>query len=224
MNLRLLAAVPAVILAACAATPQQPTAEGLVRTSSSQLDELYLRPNADIASYARVLVDPVPVALRSDWAMQSNAYEYRVQPKYPHYSDADRLKQEMADLMRTDITEALRTAGYEPVGAAGAGVVRVSVAINELFVNAPDRLSPWTTRSATRDAGQAKLSLEARDSVSGQALARIEHFGLAREAMRANAADDVSNRMWFDVMFRRFASHCVAAFGSARRSAVASAH
>jgi hypothetical protein len=216
MRLRLLAAVPAVILAACAAAPELPNAEGLVRTPSSQLDQLYLRPNADIASYTRVLVDPVQVGLRDDWATQSNAYNYRVQPKYPHYTDADRLKQEMAELMHADVTEAFRTAGYEAVGIAGPGVVRVAVAVNELFVNAPDRLSPWTTRTATRDAGQARLSLEARDSVSGTVLGRIEHFGLAREALLANAADDVSNRMWFDVMFRRFASNCVAVFGNAR--------
>jgi len=120
--------------------------------------------------------------------------------------------------MQADLADAFRAAGYEPVAVAGPGVLRVSAKVDELFVNAPERL--FTARQATRDAGQAKLSLEVRDSVSGMVLARVEHFVIAREALRVNPADDVSNRMWMDVAFRRFASNCVGAFGAARRTAV----
>lgn len=217
MKLRLLAALPALALAACAATPEQPTAEGLVRSPSSQLDQLYLRPDADLPRHNKVVLDSVPVALRTDWIEQRHAYN-RFQPMHPPIIDAERVKKDMADLMQADLAEAFRTAGYEPVALAGPGVLRVSARVDELFVNAPER--EFTARQATRDAGQAKLSLEVRDSVSGTLLARVEHFVIAREALRANPADDVSNRMWMDVAFRRFASSCVGAFGAARRTAV----
>jgi hypothetical protein len=217
MNLHLLAALPVLILAACAGTPAQPTAEGLVRSPSSQLDQLYLRPDADLPRYNKVVLESVPVALRTDWVEQRHAYN-RLQPMYPPVIDADRVKKDMADLMQADLAEAFKAAGYEPVALAGPGVLRVSAKVDDLFVNAPERIH--VARQATRDAGQARLSLEVRDSVSGLVLARIEHFVIAREALRANAADDVSSRMWFDVVFRRFASNCVDAFGAARRTAV----
>jgi hypothetical protein len=217
MKLRLPAVLAVVVLAACAATPEQPTAEGLVRSPSSQLDQVYVRPNADLPRYNKVVLGPVPVALRSDWIEQRHAYN-GFQPMYPPVIDAEGVKKEMADLMQADVAEAFRAAGYETVALAGPGVLRASAKVDDLFINAPERL--FVARQATRDAGQAKLSLEVRDSVSGLVLARVEHFAIAREALRANPADDVSNRMWLDVAFRRFAAHSVGAFGNARRTAV----
>lgn len=216
MQLRLLA-VPAVLaIAACAAVPQQPTAEGLVRMPSSQLDQLLVRPDADLPAYTKVVFDPVPVALSTHW--ESNAYSRP--PMYPPYTSADRLKQDMAQLMESDLADAFRRAGYEPVGFAGPGVMRVSVKVNELFVAAPERMSAWSTHTATRDAGQAKLSLEARDSTTDLLLARVDHFVLGRKALSAASGSDVSTRMWFDTAFRRFSENCVDAFGAARRSAL----
>jgi hypothetical protein len=209
--------VVALLLAACAAAPGKPDSQGLMRTPSSQLDELYLRPYGDLNGYGRVLLDPVPVALHPDGLAQRNAYN-RIQPMYAPYADAESVTRDMAQLMHEDFAEALRAGGYELVSFAGPGVMRISVSVREVYVNAPERES--VTRAATRDAGQAKLSLEARDSQSGALLARIEHFGLAREVGRANPADDVSNRMWFDVLFRRFAANCVAALAKAQRTGV----
>jgi hypothetical protein len=204
-------------LAACAGAPGRPDSEGLVRAPSSQLDEFYLRPNVDLPAYGKVVLDPVPVAVHPDGLAQRNAYN-RAGPMSVPYTDADTLGREMAQLMQGDFADALRAGGYQLVSAPGPGVMRISVNVRELYVNAPERES--VTRAATREAGQAKLSLQARDSETGALLARIEHFGLAREVGRANAADDVSNRMWFDVLFRRFAANCVAAFGHPRRGAL----
>jgi hypothetical protein len=181
-----------------------------MRASSSQLDELYLRPSAQPSSYRKVLIEPVPVALRSDWLKQSHAYN-RIQSLYPPYTDAERVTREMSELVQADLAEAFRAGGYEVVAAPGPGVLRVSASVSELFINAPDRLSPWLTRTLTRDAGQARLSLEARDAASGLLLARAVHLGIAREVSRVNSGDDVSNRMWFDALFRRWASSCVSA-------------
>ena len=56
--------------AAFAAEPQaasEAVREGLVAVQSRNLDELYLRPNADLAAYRKVLIDPVRAEIRSDW-------------------------------------------------------------------------------------------------------------------------------------------------------------
>src|SRR5437016_14043478 len=61
--------------AACAAEPQaasEAAREGLVAVHSRNLDELYLRPNADLAAYRKVLIDPVRAEIRSDWQRNLN--------------------------------------------------------------------------------------------------------------------------------------------------------
>ena len=108
--------------------------------------------------------------------------------------------------------EAERALAQARAAAPEPGVLRVSPSVAELYVYAPDRLSPWRTRNFTRDAGQAILYLEARDAVSGAVLGRVVHRGIAREVNRINVTDHVSNHFWFDTMFRRWAENCVAEF------------
>src|SRR5438874_13806757 len=69
------------LAAAGCATPEGATPvtkEGLVPVHSANVDELYLRPNADLSGYRRVLIEPGSVAFRSDWLTQRHAY-YRIQ-------------------------------------------------------------------------------------------------------------------------------------------------
>jgi hypothetical protein len=40
----------------------------------------------------------------------------------------------------------------------------------------------------------------------------VVHRGTAREIGRINAANDVSNRFWFDTLFRRWTADCIAEF------------
>ncbi|HYS76842.1 MAG TPA: hypothetical protein VEM38_12185, partial [Burkholderiales bacterium] len=94
--------------------------------------------------------------------------------------------------------------------------LRLSASIADLYVNGPDRYSPWTVKTFTRDAGQATLVLEARDAVTGTLLARVVHHGIAREISRINMAGDVSNRFWFETLFRRWTADCIAEFEAGR--------
>jgi len=43
-------------------------ADGLVRVNVSGIDEVYARPKADLRVYDKVMVDPIEVAFRKDWA------------------------------------------------------------------------------------------------------------------------------------------------------------
>jgi hypothetical protein len=212
MNLRALLVFSVLTLTAagCAAPPKTPAQDGLVALHSYNVDELYVRPNADLSGYRKVLIDPIPVELRSDWLNQRHAYNRIQAPSVYPYVDGARLTKEAAASVESSLVQAFKARGYEIAAQPEPGVLRVSARVTELFVNAPDRLSPWRTRNFTRDAGQATLSLEARDAVSGTVLARVVHRGIAREISRINLADDVSNLMWFDTMFRRWAANSVA--------------
>ena len=203
--------------AACAAGPQAPgqvTGEGLVAVQSRQLDELYLRPNADLAGYRKVLIDPVRAEIRSDW--QKNLNYTRNVSRWVGPEDAKRMAAEAASSLESAMAETFKARGYEITTAPEPGVLRLSARIADLYVNAPDRYSPWTVKTFTRDAGQATLMLEARDAVTGALLARVVHHGTAREISRINPASDVSNRFWFDTLFRRWTADCIAEFEAGR--------
>ena len=219
MNLQTLfiVCVAAIGGAACAAGPQAPgqvTGEGLVAVQSRQLDELYLRPNADLAAYRKVLIDPVRAEIRSDW--QKNLNYTRNVSRWVGPDDARRIAADVASSLENVIAETYKARGYEIAAAPEPGVLRFSASIADLYVNAPDRYSAWTTKTFTRDAGQATLVLEARDAVSGTLLARVVHHGIAREISRINTATDVTNRFWFDTLFRRWTADCIAEFEAGR--------
>jgi hypothetical protein len=219
MNLQTLFIVCVAVLggAACAAEPQaasQPAGEGLVAVQSRNLDELYLRPNVDLAGYRKVLIDPVRAEVRSDW--QKNLNYSRNVSRWVGPDDAKRTAAEAAASLESIVTQTFKERGYEIATAPEPGVLRLSARIADLYVNAPDRYSPWTVKTFTRDAGQATLVLEARDAVTGALLARVVHHGTAREISRINPASDVSNRFWFDTLFRRWAADCIAEFEAGR--------
>ncbi len=203
--------------AACAAEPQTPSEvvrEGLVAVQSRNLDELYLRPNADLAAYRKVLIDPVRAEIRGDWLKNLN-YTRNVS-RWVGPDDARRIAADVASTLESTLAETYKARGYEIASGPEPGVLRVSASIADLYVNAPDRFSPWTVKTFTRDAGQATLVLEARDAVSGTLLARVVHHGIAREISRLNMAGDVSNRFWFETLFRRWTSDCITEFEAGR--------
>jgi hypothetical protein len=189
--------------------------EGLVAVQSRYLDELHLRPNADLAGYRRVLIDPVPVEFSRDWLRHMNAYN-RSPSRWIGADEARRIAMETTSSLENSVAEAFKARGYEVVAAPGPGVLRLSPSVADLYINAPDGLSPWRSKTFTRDAGEAKLLLEARDAVSGTLLARVLHHGIAREAGRLNLANEVSNRFWFDALFRRWAVNCVDEFAGGK--------
>jgi uncharacterized protein DUF3313 len=216
--------VPIVLIIAGCAT-QPPTADGLVFAPTGKFDEMYLRPNADLPAYRRVLIEPVPVKFRSDYLTQrhgSNAL--LAEPRYKPYQDTASVAQDFSALMQASLIDAFRAANYEIVEAAGPGVLRISARIDELFINAPDRLSSSVRATFNRDTGQATLSLEATDAVSAAVLARVIHRNLVREATRANVADDTTNRFWFETAFRRWAANVTTELAAVQPSAVSAAH
>ena len=181
--------------------------EGLVPVQSAQLDELLLRPNAEMSGYRAIMVDPVQVEFRDDWLKNMNRTRHAV--RWLGKDDTRRLAEQAAASLQDIVAETFKAQGYELVAAPGSGVLRLSPSATDLYVNAPDRPSPWRTKTFTRDAGQVTLLLEAHDAVSGTLLGRVVHLGRAREMGGLTMASEVSNRFWFEALFRRWAVNCV---------------
>jgi len=195
------------IIGVCHAATQA-SVEGLVEVRSRYLDQVQVRPQADFAAYRKVLIEPAPVHLRTG-ANTNERNPSRIPPE-----EAKEIAGAAASSVHRALVEAFKARGYEIVAASGPGVLQLSPRVAELVVNAPDARSP-ATYTFTREAGEAKLLLEARDAPSGNLLARIGHKGTAGQMGGLNLANEVTNRFWFDALFSRWAADCADALRTA---------
>jgi hypothetical protein len=101
--------------------------------------------------------------------------------------------------------EAFRKAGYEIVTTPGPDVLRVSTAVINLYVNAPDTMSAGRSYSYTMEAGEATLVIEVRDSMTGALMGRVLDRRMTRGAGRLQMTTSVSNQAEFRSLFRQWA-------------------
>jgi len=189
--------------------------DGLVAVQTRNLDKLYVRPNADLARYQAVMIDPVTVEFSKDWNRSVNdpRYTTRIRPE-----DAQRIADQTTGSVGDILAAALTQRGYQIVTAPGPGVLRLSPHVTDLYVNAPDVFPPGVTRSFARDAGEATVTLEARDATNGTLVAVISDHATAQDMLRLSRATDVTNTFWFDGMFKRFAANGIDALKNSPRT------
>lgn len=146
------------------------TWEGLLKVDSSSFDAAYLLPGADFAPYRRVIIDPPQVAFQKNW-LRDNNDSVNLGDRI---SDEEALEilAEMQTGVQESFVKAYAAAGYEVVTTPGPDVLRLQTQIVNVWVVAPDTMSAGRTRTYAREAGQATLVVEARDSMSAALLAR----------------------------------------------------
>ena len=173
-NRRLLAALVAVgasLLAGCATTsaPRGPAEwDGLVRQSGTRLDAVFLKPGAQIGAFESVLLDPVSVSFASNWdPTRGTRGVGRL-----NAADIAGIKEDLAGLFQETFRAELGRGGFKLVEEPGPQTLRATAAIVDLFVTAPETMSPGRTRVYTANTGRMTLVIELRDSITGEILAR----------------------------------------------------
>jgi hypothetical protein len=210
---------PAQVLAAGAPA----TWDGLVEVEARRMDAAFLLPGADFRAYERVMIDPAEVAFRKDWLEDVNRSRPGVSRDLTA-EDAARIAEAARSGVGDVFTEAFRRAGHDVVTAPGPDVLRLSPAIINLYINAPDAMADGQVRTYTLEAGEATLVLEARDSVSGALLGRVLDRRETRRAAGLQLTSSVISSSDFRTMFGRWAGIGVQAFDELKaESPVASA-
>jgi hypothetical protein len=214
-------AVGGAVLMTSSCLAEAASADGLVPVRSWNLDELSMRPNVDLASYRKVVIDPPQIAFRNDW--NQSEQDYRGKTRRLLSDDVRSIVEDMKSVMQSSVAEAFNARGYEIVRSSGPGVLRLTPTAADVYVNAGDETPPGATKLFTKDAGEATLVLEARDSLSGELLARVVDHRIARETKGTQIRDlrrttNVTNAFWFDQEFRRWASACAKELGAAKKT------
>ena len=142
--------------------------DGLKLASSKNIDLLYIREGATLAGYRKVMLDPVQVAFDKSWSKERRDIRK---------DERERIRNGLAEEFFEVFTEVLQEdGGYEVVTEAAPDVLRVTAAIVDLYVTAPDIATAGRTRSFAVSAGHMTLIAELRDTESGAILARVADY------------------------------------------------
>jgi hypothetical protein len=164
--------------------------DGLVRVNSKQIDHLYKLPEADFSGYKRVRLDPIEVEFDKNWKPNDST---RSPSSRLTSSDIEKIKKTLAEEFRKVFTEELTKNGYPVVTEDGDDVLRVSAAIVNLYITAPDKMTAGRSRTYTTNAGHMTLVAELRDSVTGKLMARAVDNVQARDTGTFMMTTSVSN-------------------------------
>jgi hypothetical protein len=199
----MLVAVALAMMAPAGAAKLPATWDGLVQVKSKKLAAAYLLPHADFRAYSKVMIDPAQVAFEKDWARDYNRTTMTLGGRVTDRDVQKAIADAQAGLDKI-FAETFAKQGYQVVTAAGGDVARITFAVIDLEVTAPD-VAIGRTYSFSVDAGEATFVVEVRDSVTNQLLGR----GLDRR----EAGDTgpvyrtaVSNREDFKELFQTWAN------------------
>jgi hypothetical protein len=139
--------------------------EGLVEVRVRGLQQYMVQPDADLARYRAIMLDPVEVAFDRRWEPRPAGRELSVEEK-------TKLRADVARVVQKEFISELSGGGYRIVTEPGDDVLRVRAEIRNLYLNAPDVNRSSRTQTFTRSAGELTLVAELRDSASGALIAR----------------------------------------------------
>ena len=145
-----------------------------------------------------VVVEPVRAEASKNWLYELR--KSRGKAGAIREDDARRIADDMGRSFQAALEGALRDEGFEVLGSASAGALRLSARLDDVFVSAPENTAPGVA-SFTRATGRATLHVQARDA-AGAVLMQVEQRSEAGDLGRLRRASDVSNRFWFDALFR----------------------
>lgn len=210
-------AIGAVLI--CAAAEPQRDVDGLVRVQSRGIDHLYVLPEADFAKYNRVRLDPVDVSFDERWAPNARSRGAR------RLSDRDieNIKSSVAEEFEKTVENELKQGGYTLVDENGPDVLRVTPSIVNLYISAPGQQSAPNARVYVANTGHMTLAAVARDSVTGEILARAVDTQRGRRTGRLELANSVTNMAAARGAFTQWARVLRTGLDDARKSSVANA-
>lgn len=168
--------------------PAETTEDGLERISIKGIDYAYMRPGATLAQYRRILLEPVQVAFSKDWDPEKTGSRMKLSEE-----EREKIRSDLAKLFMETFRKEVEKGGYAVVDKPAPDVLRVSPTLADVYINAPDVMTPGRTQTYVMSAGRMTLVAELRDSETGAILARVADQKEAREELTLQLSSGVEN-------------------------------
>ena len=163
------------------------TDDGLMPIKVKNIDKAYKLPGASLAGYRSLLFRPVDVAFSKTW-------NPRVYGTFGLRStDVEEIRSSLGELADQTFRKTLTTGGYAVVTAPGENVLEVEAHIVDLFINGPDVPTAGGSRIYVLSAGEMRLAVTLRDSITGTVLYRVVDRKIGPETGRLEWASSVWN-------------------------------
>lgn len=140
--------------------------EGLRPVKAADLDLVFVRKDARLDGYSKVLLRPPVVEVNPDWRRKSGMGVSTTPVKIQPVID------QITAMLHEEAQKALTDGGYELVQAPGDGVVEVEPAIVNLFLIATENSVQRGDSMDGRSVGRMTLVADLRDSRSGELILR----------------------------------------------------
>jgi len=178
--------------------------DGLVEVQAKKMDAVFLLPGADFRPYTKVMIDPTQVAFHKDWMRSMNQTQRDLSRRVTQ-EDADKILSAARSNFDDIFGEAFAKAGVAVVTAPGPDVLRVSTAVVNLYVNAPDLPTAGRSYTFTAEAGEATLIIETRDSMTGALMGRVVDRRETRGTTGMQMTTSATNVSEFRALFKQWA-------------------
>jgi hypothetical protein len=165
------------------------SADGLQKINVKGIDLAYKLPEASLAGYNKVMIDPIKVQFHKDWDPKRTGSHFKL-------SEAERenIRTGVAKVVYEEFVKELqRKSSYQVVTETGPDVLRMTAIIANLYVNAPDTMTAGRSRTYTVSAGEMTLVAELYDSESGQVIGRVIDRREARDTGMMTLSNSVVN-------------------------------
>jgi len=145
--------------------------DGLHRVDNSVMGVAYMKPDMDLRGYTSLMLDPVSVAYKKD--PQGRRTSGVASGNLANFELTSRQMSNLKTWFRESVIEALtKDDGYPIVETPGPGVLRVTADLLDLVVKIPTENAGMRSQTFTTSFGEVTLVIEARDSQTGEILAR----------------------------------------------------
>ena len=163
--------------------------DGLQKISVKGIDLAYARAGATLASYNRVMLEPIEVAFRKDWNPTRTGSNIKLSAE-----ERENIRTGVAKIVYDEFVKELQNkSSYQVVNEVGPDVLRVKAKLVNLYVNAPDTRTAGRSRTYTVSAGEMTIFAELYDSETGEVLARVADRHEARDSGTLTLTNSVVN-------------------------------
>jgi Protein of unknown function (DUF3313) len=187
------------------------TDDGLQPIKVKNIDKAYKRPGASLAGYTSVIIRPVSVEFSKTWNPRDYGGPFGLKT-----ADVEKIRNGLAKLANNTFSKTLTKGGYPVVSATGEHVLDVEAHIVDLFVNAPEVQTAVPTRTYVFSAGEMRLVVTLRDSVTGTILYRTIDKKRGTDDRQLVWANDVFNQAEAELALTGWARQLKDALDSAR--------